>query len=297
MLDLKQELDQHIVADCLACPVCRAPLRITDDARSVVCTGTDKAHCFDGGAGGYLPLSPRHTGGGDSKEAVRARSGYLNRGYYQPAAEALCRAAQALCPTGGDLLDAGCGEGYYSNRLAASGFCVLGVDLSKYAVDSAAKAARAQRLATPDHAPSRTVYAVGSVFALPVHDASFDLVTNIFAPCAPSEFCRVLKPGGFLIVAGAGERHLMGLKRILYDDPYVNEGRRDLPDHTDPTLRAVDRQSITFTATVRGAADIAALFSMTPYYWRTSPESRSRLEGLQELETEVSFDFFIYRKV
>ncbi len=45
----------------------------------------------------------------------------------------------------GCLLDAGCGEGYYSIGLAASGFAVMGFDLSKYAVDAAARA-RAERL-------------------------------------------------------------------------------------------------------------------------------------------------------
>ena len=88
----------------------------------------------------------RHPGGGDARDAVRARSHFLNSGYYESARAALCRLAAEHFPPGGRLLDAGCGEGYYSIGLAASGFAVMGFDLSKYAVDAAARRARAERL-------------------------------------------------------------------------------------------------------------------------------------------------------
>ena len=211
--DLSAELDQSLIVS-LTCPVCGCALHISDNRRSLVCDGA-RTHCFDGGGGGYLPLAPRHPGGGDARDAVRARSHFLNSGYYEPARAALCRLAAEHFPPGGCLLDAGCGEGYYSVGLAASGFAVMGFDLSKYAVDAAARRARAERLRKASRDGSHTLFAVGSVFELPVRDACVDGVVNVFAPCAPAEFARVLKPGGKLIVAGAGEGHLMGLKRVL----------------------------------------------------------------------------------
>ncbi len=303
MSDLNKELDKHIVSHMLSCPVCRAPLAITEDGRSVKCTGP-RPHCFDGGGAGYLPLAPRHPGGGDAKEAVRARTAFLTRGYYQPAAETLCHLVSTCFPIASDranadvqevfLLDAGCGEGYYSCRLADRGYRVLGVDLSKFAVDAATKAARNQR--TGSSRESRTVFAVGSVFELPVRDACADVLINLFAPCAPREFARVLKPGGYLIVAGAGECHLMGLKKLLYRDPYGNDPRRDLPGKNDPFL-LTDRQNVTFSVTVSGRDTLEALFSMTPYYWRTDREGKERLMQTESLNTPVSFDFYIYRRV
>jgi 23S rRNA (guanine745-N1)-methyltransferase len=204
------------------------------NGRSLICVGTvsdrnpkGKLHLFDGGAGGYVNLAPNHSGGGDSKEAVRARSSFLRSGYYAPAAEAIAALARELIPENGLVLDAGCGEGYYSNRVAEEGFAVLGVDLSKFAADTAAKTARRERMNRGRE--SSTLYAVGSVFELPVADGSFDTVTNIFAPCAPAEYARVLKTGGHLIVAGAGERHLFGLKELIYDDPYLNDPRARPP--------------------------------------------------------------------
>ncbi len=295
MPDLHTELSPALLG-CLACPVCAAPMRVSEGGGSLLCTGENpqgRTHCFDGASGGYLPLSPRHPGGGDSKEAVRARTAFLSHGYYEKASLAIARAVADCTPPGGRVLDAGCGEGYYSLPWAQAGFAVMGVDLSKFAVDAAARAARAERLRTGQAVA--TLYAVGSVFELPVREGSFDTVTNIFAPCAPAEYARVLRPGGHLLVVGAGERHLFGLKEILYDDPYLNDPRRDLPVEGDGwTL--LDVTHTAYTVTVTGEADIAALFSMTPYYWRTPRDRRDRLTDLSALETEVAFDLHLYQK-
>ncbi len=295
MLDLHFELS-HTLIERLICPVCGSPLRVSDTGGSLLCTAENsqgRTHCFDGASSGYVPLAPRHPGGGDSKEAVRARTAFLSAGYYRPAADALVALLARYLPHEVCVLDAGCGEGYYSLHIAEAGYHIMGVDLSKFAVEAAAKSARAARLRTD--ASARTLYAVGSVFALPVREGSFDAVTNIFAPCAPTEYARVLKPGGFLVVVGAGERHLLGLKEILYEDPYLNDPRRDLPgDADDFRLLATDHTS--FRITVRGQEHIAALFSMTPYYWRTPRDSRERLADMNVLETEVAFDMHVYQK-
>ena len=290
MADLTRELNFRLAADVLVCPTCRASLRISPDGRSLWCNG-ERTHCFDGGGGGYLPLAPCHSGGGDAKEAVRCRTAFLSKGYYQPAADALIDLLTAYLPQGAAVLDAGCGEGYYSNQIAAHGFDVLGVDLSKFAVDAAAKAAKRAR----GEALSRTVYAVGSVFELPVRDGSVQAVTNVFAPCAPNEYARVLTDGGYLIVASAGEDHLMGLKQCIYDDPYLNDPRRDLPDDSSPLI-LIDRQTARFDICVCGGEDLAGLFSMTPYYWRTDQAGRERLATVDTLPTAVNFDFHIYQK-
>ncbi len=301
MSNLTHELSPALIP-VLSCPVCGQALHIAEGGQSLVCAGaqTDRnprgrAHCFDGAAAGYVPLAPRHSGGGDAKEAVRARSAFLRHGYYAPAARALTALVESVTPYGGTVLDAGCGEGYYSGEIARCGFPTIGVDLSKFAVEAAAKAARAARCAGTPTA-SHTLFAVGSVFALPVQDGTVDTVTNVFAPCAPAEYARVLHSGGHLIVAGAGERHLFGLKELLYDDPYLNDPRRDLPVDGRDGLCLVDTHTAAFPITVQGRAHIDALFSMTPYYWRTDRDGQARLAAVDTLTTEVVFDFHIYRK-
>jgi 23S rRNA (guanine745-N1)-methyltransferase len=210
----------------LRCPHCASSLLPQCDetgrAKSLFCTG-ERQHCFDISRAGHVHLAPHHVGGGDAKEAVAARSQFLGKGYYGAALQALIELS-AKHIGGGLILDAGCGEGYYTGGVAkalgeAAQLC--GFDLSKDAVMTAAKAAKRDGLTA--------AYAVASVFELPVRDGCADGVLNIFAPCAEGEYCRVLKDGGVLIVVGAGEKHLLGLKRAIYDEVYVNEGRADLP--------------------------------------------------------------------
>ena len=94
------------------------------------------------------------------------------------------------------------------------------------------------------------------------------------------------------MLVGAGERHLMGLKRALYEHPYTNEGRADLPSK----MKLVEQQRLQTEITVEGQDMIEALFSMTPYYWRTSDADRAKLKGLERLTTELDFDIFVFRK-
>lgn len=252
----------------------------TEDGKVCRCNGV-RSHCFDFARSGYLHLGGSHAGEGDLKEAIQARSAFLDTGYYQILADKLHEILDGIPSQ--TVLDAGCGEGYYTNRFAEDR-TVLGIDLSRAGIDRAAKRAK--------QSGSGAGFAVASIFEIPVLDASLDAVANIFAPCAEEEFCRVLKPGGYLILVGAGERHLMGLKKALYDNPYANPGRADLPKQMEhiQTLRV--RSEITVT----GQEMISALFSMTPYYWRTSPKDRAKLDRCEKLTTEIDFDIFLFRK-
>ena len=84
----------------------------------------------------------------------------------------------------------------------------------------------------------------------------------------------------------------MGLKELLYENPYHNPGRSDLPQN----MTLVEKHRIYTTVTIDGQESIQALFSMTPYYWRTSPKDREKLTQVDSLTTEIDFDLFLYRK-
>lgn len=268
-------------AECLLrCPICKATGERTADGKSFFCHGS-RRHCFDFSRSGYLNFS-RDGKTGDAKTAVNARSAFLSAGYYRPLSDRVCEILEEIGAK--TVLDAGCGEGYYTNRMAASGRTVLGVDLSRDGIDHAAKEAKRLGFGAG--------FAVCSLFELPIADGALDAVTNLFAPCAETEFARVLKNGGKLLVVGAGEEHLMGLKQVLYDLPRPNPGRCDLPT----ALHLSRRERLRFEITVEGADMVDALFSMTPYYWRTSERDRAKLHGLQQLETVCDFDLFLYER-
>ena len=154
------------------------------------------------------------------------------------------------------------------------------MDISKFAVKAAAGKYKG------------IDFAVASLFHLPCAENSADVLTDVFAPIVPEEFFRVLKPGGVMILAVPGARHLYGMKEVLYKEPYENEEHDTAYDGFEYLGRACVQKFIT----VNGQENIEALFSMTPYYWKTDVKGGERLRALDVLETEIKFDFLVYRK-
>ncbi len=265
--------------DVLICPKCKAPLNFMGG--SLVC---EKHHTYDVSRSGYVNLINTNSQkeSGDSKEMARARQAFLSSGAYAPLRDAMCKAVG----TGGVLLDAGCGEGYYTSAMSAGFDLTLGFDLSKASVDLAAKRARAAGI------DGKTFFGVGSVYELPVADGSVNCVSSIFAPCATEEFSRVLRDGGRVVLACAGAHHLEGMKDVLYESVRENTERADLPSG----MRETERQNVSYTVTLDSQEQIRALYMMTPYCHRTSPKAEQRLLELRSLETLLDFEIRVYQK-
>ncbi|MBE6604652.1 MAG: methyltransferase domain-containing protein [Ruminococcaceae bacterium] len=266
--------------ELLRCPVCGAGIEKKEN--SLLCVGA-RRHCFDFAAQGYVNVAgAKAAGGGDDATLIAARTAFLSAGHYSPFAARICALLDAYAG-GRCVLDAGCGEGYYTNTVARAGYRVIGVDLSKRGVRAGAKAAQREGL--------DTLFAVAGIYTLPVLDGVLDAVVSLFAPIAEAEFLRVLKPGGILITAGAGRAHLFDLKRVLYDTPRENEARADLPT----TMHALHTETLDFTMQLQKGA-LADLFAMTPYYYRTSREGAARLEALNALDVGAQMDIHVYQK-
>ena len=263
------------------CPVCGQPL--APAPHTLRCSA---GHCFDRSRSGYvhlLPANRKHSAvPGDNPEMVRSRRAFLANGYYAHLLGALCDAAGRYLPENGVLLDAGCGEGYYTRGLGACRPDVqrFGVDISKTAVDLAARADKAAE------------YAVGSVFRLPVQDGALDALMSVFAPYAGEEFRRVLAPGGCLLMAIPGRRHLWELKCAVYDTPYENE----VKDYALEGFSFCERLYAHREITLETPEEIRALFAMTPYAYRTGARERDRLAALTSLTTLTEFEVLIYRR-
>ena len=104
------------------CPVCGKPLE--QQEKSYCCPNR---HNFDRAKSGYvnlLPIKGKHSKvPGDNKLMVAARQEFLNEGYYLPLCEQLREMVMAhLLKDSGEIavLDAGCGEGYYTSHLHLS---------------------------------------------------------------------------------------------------------------------------------------------------------------------------------
>ncbi len=276
-----------VTTDFLLCPICGSELYV--DGKSYRCKPMQgqKSHCFDLSSSGYVDLSYRSGGRGDSKEAVNDRTAFLNKQYYLPLADEIKRICEKYLRNDFFLVDAGCGEGYYSDYIAmnfADSF-VFGADLSKHAVHRASVRRNIR-------GGNNSFYSVASVFALPVRSAIADGMLSMFAPIAQDECLRALKDGGILIIGAAGDRHLYDLKEAIYDEVHINEDRADLP--TSMTL--LEKTNVSYRINIDNNEDIQRLFGMTPYKFRTSSKSIELLNARDYLETEVNVDFYVYKK-
>ncbi|MBQ4428078.1 MAG: methyltransferase domain-containing protein [Oscillospiraceae bacterium] len=266
----------------LCCPKCKEVL--WDVGNSLRC---QNGHSYDRARQGYVnllmsnaPSSKRH---GDDREMVLSRKSFLEKGYYEPLLQLICDKCVKYGSPNAHILDAGCGEGWYTASVKASlpQSSVVGVDISKEAIIEAAKRRAGLELA------------VASVSSLPVQDNSCDIVLSIFAPDAVSEFRRVMRSGGYLIRAVPMEEHLLGLKKAVYDEPYLNPPARYDPEGFTLAERAELRYALSLTSN----EDISELFRMTPYYYKTGREDQAKLLSLETLETEAAFCVFVLKKV
>lgn len=215
-----------------------------------------------------------------------ARRTFLNAGYYTPLCEAVVAASVGAMPRKGVLLDGGAGEGYYTDRVECS-LTDMGKRASVYAFDIAKDAVKMMA-----NRNKRLHLFVASAYDIPVSDGSVDVALNLFAPFCAEEYVRVLRPGGTLVMAVPDENHLFGMKEVLYPDPYRNK----VSDRVPEGFSLADTVHVQFGITLRDPAHIRALFSMTPYAYRTDAAGRARLDALRELSTPIGFFVFSYRK-
>ena len=262
------------------CPVCGESLEKHGGT-----LGCANGHSYDIAKQGYVNLLMSNASGGkrhgDDKAMVAARSAFLDAGCYDNFRDGIVDAAREYFPAGMPVLDAGCGEGFYSFAVhRALGGDMAGVDISKTALIAASKRGGGMKLA------------VAGVNRLPLANGSCGGILNIFAPTDSGEFWRVLAENGILLRGVPGERHLMELKAAVYDSPYLNPK----PDAFIPGFELIDRRAVSGTIHLPSQSDIQNLFMMTPYYYKTGRADQEKLEKLSSLETFVDFEIQIYKK-
>lgn len=287
-----------------SCPVCSFPLTMQE--RSYIC---ENKHSYDISKEGYVNLllanQKKSSDPGDSKEMLDARKSFLNRGYYKSLARAVTsliikhRRHTHLIPYTGKLsycqrrnitaiesdvipqytlLDAGCGEGYYTDYISKNNYLknseVYGIDISREGIKSASKR------------NSNIHFAVAGIYHLPVIDNSIDAILNIFAPFNETEFIRVLKNNGAIFSVTPGAHHLFELKKNLYDEVYLNDEEFELSDK----FKIKEIVRLRYELNIHNREDISNLLKMTPYYHKSSPERiDSFLQSTGHLTTTADF--------
>jgi 23S rRNA (guanine745-N1)-methyltransferase len=267
----------------LACPLDGAPLTLQE--RQLICP---QGHSFDLARQGYANLLPvqhkKSRSPGDSKAMVAARGAFLDSGLYAPIAERLTATALTLLPEGQDLcvLDAGCGEGYYTDllyrQLAArpgEGLLQLvGLDIAKPAIAAATRRNKA------------ITWLVGSNARPPLLPASVDLVLCAFGFPSYEAFRQVLKPGGCILLVDPGPEHLIELRQVIY--PEVRH--TPLPSLQQALAQGFslqDSQDLRYRTEPVVGERLDQLLMMTPHLYRASAEGKAAVAELAELALTV----------
>jgi 23S rRNA (guanine745-N1)-methyltransferase len=163
-----------------------------------------RGHSFDIARSGYVnllqPQDRRSKAPGDSTAATAARRRLHDRGI----TASLFEAITALANVSKDdvVLDAGCGDGFYLGSLERGSRCEAhGIDISVPAIDAAARR-------YPD-----CEWVVGNADRfLPYPDKAFSRVLSITARMNVSEFRRVIRDDGTLLVAVPATDDLVELR-------------------------------------------------------------------------------------
>jgi 23S rRNA (guanine745-N1)-methyltransferase len=239
-------------------------------------------HCFDTAKQGYVNLLPvqnkKSLDPGDSREMIIARRDFLNSGVYQPLAEALANTVNTLCADRQQLsiLDAGCGEGYYLNRVSEQllkngvELTATGLDISKWAVRSCKSR------------NSKLNGIVASNRRIPLPDHSQDIILCTFGFPVYSEFKRLLKANGHIVMADPGPDHLIELRNAIYETVRRNPAT-DISAALDDNWHLSLSNDVQFTTTALTAAQFEHLLVMTPHLYRASREGRERAAQLQDI--------------
>lgn len=262
------------------CPLCQGALNLVDKTYRCV-----NNHCFDRAKEGYVNLLPVHfkhsLAPGDNKEMVLARRNFLNKGFYQPLAKELTHLYEKYAPkVTGSLLDAGCGEGFYTQQHKTADNNVYGVDIAKSAIKMAAKACK------------ECHFSVATLSKLPFADSYFDWVYSIYAPILEQEFTRVLAPNGYFLSVTPAENHLWELKGLIYDTPK----KHDIEKDPITNLTLVHQQQLSYEMKFENSEDIINLLSMTPFAFKATPTLYDEIAAKDAFSCQADFQIRLYQK-
>ncbi|WP_215900543.1 putative RNA methyltransferase [Acinetobacter defluvii] len=276
-MSLEKVLKQ--IRNVLMCPVCREALNLTE--RTWHCNNN---HSYDVAKQGYVNLhvvQHKHSKNpGDTPESVQARRAFLSGGFYAPLQQAVVNKIRDLRIE--NLLDIGCGEGYYTDAMQQEVMQCVGVDIAKNAVQVAAKINK------------NVTWVVGTGATLPVMDQSIDLCTSLFSPIPQEEILRVLKSEGYLMVVTPAPNHLYAMREALFDEVNAHDPHKFV-EQLQKYFTLLEQPIVESTFELE-QAQLKNLIAMTPYAYKAKAEKRQALEQLEKINLTASFQVYLFQK-
>ena len=200
------------------------------------------------------------------------------------------RPSRALRPS--HILDSGCGEGYYLERLRTHLSTTMPAKACRYwGLDSSRDAARMAARRCRD----ATVVVGDLKDALPFATGSLHVVVDVFAPRNAAEFARVIAPAGLLLIVVPNPDHLAELRddyRLIgIEEQKEQHVLASLDDH----FTAFDMQTLTLALDL-SEEDISRLVTMSPSQRHDASRHPSILPAADRRRVTASFRLVTCRK-
>ena len=281
MEDTMEKIDKfYQYKNLYACPICGKKIRF--HAGSLVCK---KEHCFDISAKGYVNMlgATRPLKGYD-KQFFKSRGEFFAKGYYAHILDAIIKKVSEIkaAADGSEpatqlvLIDAGCGEGYYSSALAGriEGLQIIAFDIAADAIVCAAKS------------KENVAWTIADVTNIPVKDGICDILLDVFTPASYKEFGRILKKGGYILKVIPGSNHLKELRKAareqLKNKDYSGD---DVSDYFEQHYDILSQETLTNTMPI-DQETLKTLTEMTPLLFDVDV-SRLDLSEISEITVEA----------
>lgn len=275
------------------CPVDQRPLYQTKTALKC-----DLGHVFDIAREGYCNLllvqQKASRDPGDNKPMVAARRRFLDQEHFAPIVDYIFKIIGELCIKKSHLriVDAGCGEGYYLQRIQELALAsnhpaklqLAGFDISKWAIKAAAK--RSEKIA----------WAVAGNKHVPFAQESVDVILSVFGFPFWESFRDAQPNQGLVLVVDPAENHLIELRKIIYPKVILST-MPSIQPALDCGYLLEKEERLCFSVNLTDNPQIQDLLSMTPHVFKISTEGRRNLDTVKQMNVCVDVVVRIFKKM
>lgn len=235
-------------------------------------------HCFDIAQKGYVNFVPRQRATKYTRALLQSRRVALESGLYETFLEELQSLLVRFAPQATHILDAGCGEGFYTQAIAMRNpaAALFGLDIEKEAVQLAAKR------------QAWAAWLVADIANIPFLNDTMDVILNLFTLSHYESFLRVLRPGGILIKAMPGETYLQEIRARA---PVQNKTHSSAPVSARMAQRfeTIASSRVCRTYPVQ-EEQLSAFLNMTPLLMGKDRLDQEAYRGITSLTIDIELE-------
>lgn len=237
------------------CPLCKENM-VTVDKNSIKCVNK---HCFDISKKGYVNLLNSNTKTIYDKELFESRHEIYNSKVYDYLVEEIKSIIKnyTLNKYSNYMLDAGCGEGYFLNKLyedeEINNSCkLIGIDIAKEGISIATRG------------ENEIIWCISDLANLPFQNNKFDIILNVLSPANYKEFIRVLSNDGIVIKIVPESNYLKEIRTSIQENIKNSDyNNKDIVDVFKKHLDLIYDNRVNYKANIN-TLNLNNLVKMTP---------------------------------